>query len=87
MSLFNILFIPVYLDHLYTTRQDVYYLTLIEYYSDNGFLLDANEKYDAYSMLRKESEALYTKNPEFTLRLIITLDNLTIKYQRLYDKV
>ena len=77
----------VFRSSLYNSRQDVYYLTLIKYFSDNGFLLDDNNEFNAYSVLRHQSEALFSKNPEFTLRLIITLENLTIKYQRLYDKI
>lgn len=77
----------VFRSSLYNSRQDIYFLSLVDYYSDNGFILDSNNKMEGIVVSRQLSETLYSSNPEFTLRLIITLDNLKVKYQRLYDKV
>lgn len=72
---------------LYNSRNDYYFFTLIDYNSDNGFILESIKNYNAFTISRHESESIYTTNPQWTIRIVLTLENLTIKYQRIYEKI
>lgn len=71
----------------YTSRQDIIVISLLEFVSDEGYLLEDKKTTSAYYIYSKESDYILGEEASYLYRIILTNNLLKEKYVRQYVKI
>lgn len=69
------------------SRQDTISFRIINFQSDEGFIMEDVSKKDSFHVYLKSTDLFVDNNPDYYLRLLISLEKSTLSIRRNYTKI